>query len=186
MQIREHALRWQGITRCRQSKPDSRIDVVLVGDSHAEHLFVGLAEAAPSKNIAYYVVAETPIRSDDDTNRVIDHVAADPAIATVIVSVNWALRGVPHDGLTATFKAFTAAGKAVYTTDDVPTFPFDVSHADIESPRYCRPRGAAWTGSVSKPNSPRTTQTWQTWRTACRVSGYLTRLDTSAMRPCAA
>ncbi|WP_162951448.1 acyltransferase family protein [Mycobacterium paragordonae] len=125
VQIREHALRWQGITRCRQSKPDSRIDVVLIGDSHAEHLFVGLAEAAPSKNIAYYVVAETPVRSDEDTNRIIDHVAADPAIATVVVSVNWASRGVPHDGLIATFNAFTATGKTVYTTDDVPTFPFD-------------------------------------------------------------
>ncbi|MFV8315939.1 acyltransferase family protein [Mycobacterium sp. 23] len=123
--IRENSLKWEGITRCRQSKADSRIDIALVGDSHAEQLFVGLAEAAPDKNIVYYVVAARPIRSDEDATRIIEHVSSDPAIRTVIVTANWTLRGVPHDDLVATFEAFTSKGKAVFTTDDVPTFPFD-------------------------------------------------------------
>ena len=41
--------------RCWQSKPASRIDVAIVGDSHAEHLFVGLTEALPDKNIVYHI-----------------------------------------------------------------------------------------------------------------------------------
>ena len=72
---------WGEITRCSQSKPGSRIDVALVGDSHAEHLFAGLASALPDKNIVYYIGAETlPVRSAPGMGRIIDDVASDPGI----------------------------------------------------------------------------------------------------------
>jgi peptidoglycan/LPS O-acetylase OafA/YrhL len=123
--IRDNAPEWKGITRCWQSKPSSRIDVALVGDSHAEHLFLGLAEALPNKNIVYYVQYGPPVRSVTGMDRIIDHVASDPAIETVIVNANWAGRGVPRDELVNTFEAFRSKDKAVFVTDGVPTFGFD-------------------------------------------------------------
>jgi len=48
------------MTRYRQSR-SGEVDVVVVGDSHAEHLFVGLAEAAPEKNAAFYISGGLPI-----------------------------------------------------------------------------------------------------------------------------
>jgi peptidoglycan/LPS O-acetylase OafA/YrhL len=126
--IRDNALDWHGFTRCRQSKPGSRIDVAVIGDSRAEHLFVGLAEAAPNKNVVYYIVDGRPWRSASaEMSRIIDHVASDPSIKTVIVNAGWIQRGVNVDELGKTFDAFTSKGKAVFTTDDTPAFDFDAA-----------------------------------------------------------
>jgi hypothetical protein len=72
--------------RCRQSKPGSQRNVALVGDSHSEHLFLGLAEALPNKNIVYYTIDQRPLKSRNGMDRIIDHVASDPTVETVIVN----------------------------------------------------------------------------------------------------
>jgi hypothetical protein len=123
--IRDHALKWKDITRCWQSKPGSHIDVALVGDSHVEHLFLGLAEALPDKNVVYYMADGFPLRSANGMDRIIDHVASDPGIETVIISAIWAKRGVPQNEFVKTLEAFKSKDKAVFVTDDVPIFFFD-------------------------------------------------------------
>jgi len=133
--IRRHALYWGDFLRCQQSLPSAPVQVALVGDSHAEHLFLGLAEAFPHTNIAYYILSELPIRSaSDDMARIIGHVAREDSIRTVIVTAAWKIRGVPVAELESTVREFTAAGKRVFITDDVPDFPFD--------PVQCRDRKA--------------------------------------------
>jgi peptidoglycan/LPS O-acetylase OafA/YrhL len=124
--IRDIEWKWQGkYPRCFQSKPGSRIDVALVGDSHAEHLFLGFAEALPNKNVVYYTEDGLPVRSASGMHRIIDDVASDPAIKTVVVSASWYERGVAGDELVNTLRAFRSKGKAVFVTDDVPNFDFD-------------------------------------------------------------
>lgn len=126
--VRENALEWHGFTRCRQSKPDPRIDVAVVGDSHAEQMFVGLAEALPNKNVVYYIV-DGPVwkSASERMNRIVDHVAADASIKTVIVNSGWFQRGLNVDELAKTFQLLTSTGKAVFTTDDLSTFDFDAA-----------------------------------------------------------
>lgn len=46
--IRKEALPWKDTVRCFQSK-EGQIDTVIIGDSHAEHLFLGLAEELKTK-----------------------------------------------------------------------------------------------------------------------------------------
>jgi peptidoglycan/LPS O-acetylase OafA/YrhL len=123
--IRDRAEVWNGIDRCWQSKPSSRTDIALVGDSHAEQLFLGLAEALPGKNVVYYTQAALPVKSAGGMGRIIDHVASDPGIQTVIVTADWARRGVAEEDFAKTLEAFGSRGKAVFVTDDVPSFPFD-------------------------------------------------------------
>ena len=124
--IRDGARKWEGISSCHQSKPVSRIDVALVGDSHAEALFLGLADALPNKNIVYYMRDGLPVRSVTGLAQIIDDVASDPAIGTVIVTAAWGARPAPRDGeLVRTLEAFRSKGKAVFVTDDVPIFNFD-------------------------------------------------------------
>ncbi len=55
-----------------------------------EHFFLGFAEALPNKNVVYYTVDGLPVRSASGMDRIIDHVASDPAIKTVVVSACWA------------------------------------------------------------------------------------------------
>lgn len=125
--IRSGALEFEGQPRCRQSKPGSRIDVVLFGDSHAEHLFVGLAEAAPNKNVLYSVPGPLPggDLASHDMTRMMDYIASQPSIKTVILNLGWSKRGVQEDDLLNTLEILTATGKAVFTTDDIPKYEFD-------------------------------------------------------------
>lgn len=123
--IRENALAWDEITRCSQSKPDPGVSVALLGDSHAEALFPGLAEGLPQDNVAYYIQASLPIRSSPGMGLILDHLLSSPQITDVVISSYWVVRGVPVPQLQQTLRALVAAGKRVYVTDDVPTFPFE-------------------------------------------------------------
>lgn len=125
--VRDSALDWNGQPRCRQSKPGSRIDVVVFGDSHAEHLFAGLANALPDENVLYSVPGPLPggRLASDEMKLMVDYVAAQPSIKTVVVNLGWAKRGAQADDLLDILTALTAAGKAVFVTDDIPKFEFD-------------------------------------------------------------
>ena len=101
------------------------MDIAILGDSHAAHLFSGLAKALPNENVAYFAQSgKLPIADGADMSRLIDRVAQDPNIKTVIVNAFWAPVGVPEAQLVETLQALTDAGKAVFVTDDVPAFPF--------------------------------------------------------------
>lgn len=123
---RDSAVQWKGLSHCRQSKANAPVDVAVIGDSHAEHLFLGLAEALPDKNILYYMANGLPIETTPGMKQVVDHFASDSAIQTVVINGDWINRGIGNaDQLATTLKAFTTKGKAVFVTDDVPWFRFD-------------------------------------------------------------
>ena len=110
---------------CAQSKPRSPIDIAIVGDSHATHLFYGLAKALPKENVAYFALAaKPPIDDGSDMSRIINYVAQDASIQTVILSAYWSSYGVSEPRLTQTLKTFSEAQKQVFLTDDVPDYPF--------------------------------------------------------------
>lgn len=107
------APRWRNYVRCRQSKPGSRVDVVLVGDSHAEHLFPGLAAALPGLNVAYYI--RSPEGALDP--RIVDSAS----VRTVILAFQGAQPLVNlRPALTEAATRLATAGKRVYVADDVP------------------------------------------------------------------
>lgn len=123
--IRENALRWEGVLRCQQSKPGPAVSVAVIGDSHAEHLFPGLADALREENVAYYIRNDALSTANPDFARIVDHVAASASIKTVVVSSLWSLRGVGDPELLATLRTLSSAGKRLFVTDDVPYFPFE-------------------------------------------------------------
>ncbi len=132
LSIRKEALSFADALRCLQSKADKPIDVAIIGDSHAEHLFVGLAEALPDQNISYYLKTSLPVLSDPDFSPVFRYVLSDPDIKTVILAAYWYPKAgnVPKGSnlereLSATAEKLGAAHKMVYITDDVPNFSFD-------------------------------------------------------------
>ena len=124
-ELRERALSWEGVLRCQQSKPGKDISVAVIGDSHAEHLFLGLAEALPRENIVYYILDDALLTTKPDGARIVDQVAASSTIKTVVLSEFWYLRGVRSAGLLKTLEALSLAGKTTFVTDDVPFFSFD-------------------------------------------------------------
>ena len=47
--IYKESISWSKFKRCYQSKNNTKIDIALVGDSHAEHLYIGFADHLTEK-----------------------------------------------------------------------------------------------------------------------------------------
>ncbi len=126
----QQALRWEGIVRCRQSRTDLPVDTVLLGDSHAEHLFPGLAEQLQDHNIAFYIQDGLPLLGRPDFAATFRQILSTPSIRRVLIAAHWSDR-IAHQPagtdvsaeLKKVIDRFKAEGKEVYLVDDVPTFP---------------------------------------------------------------
>jgi hypothetical protein len=68
--------------------------VALIGDSHAEQLFIGFAGALSRENVVYYLVNGAPVTTDAHFARIVKYVAASRSIKTFVVSAYWYSRGV--------------------------------------------------------------------------------------------
>jgi peptidoglycan/LPS O-acetylase OafA/YrhL len=123
--IRDHAPIYNQYLRCQQSKANVKIDVALIGDSHAEHLFPGLATAYPRKNIVFYIPSMVPIFTGADMHRIIRNVVSNKTIQTVILNAHWIERGMPLTDLEKIIGALLEAGKSVWLANDSPSFPSD-------------------------------------------------------------
>lgn len=117
--------------RCLQSQSKGNVDIALIGDSHAEHLFIGMAEALPDKNILLHARGAFPSMDKPEFKKIYQYVLETPSIHTVIISAHWISRvdNVPKDStfdgeLAKTINAMMEKGKTVYLLGDVPKFPF--------------------------------------------------------------
>lgn len=133
-EIANNALKWGSFVRCMQSKPGNHINIALIGDSHAEHLFLGMAEALPMKNIVFYIQGSPPFISNPEFKDIFSSVLANKDINTVLLTMHWygrvaLLHQIPIGSnlereLIGTIDALSASGKKVLLVDDVPRFPF--------------------------------------------------------------
>jgi peptidoglycan/LPS O-acetylase OafA/YrhL len=112
------------IKRCFQSQQDRPVDTVILGDSHAEHLFIGLAESLPQKNVAAYMRNGMAVRSNSGFSIIFDELDADKNVKQVVLSSLWSLRGIPVQDMIETVRSLQKTGKTVFITDDVPDFNF--------------------------------------------------------------
>lgn len=127
--IAENALRWGRFLRCKQSKQGTP-EIVLLGDSHAEHLFLGLAEYIPSKNIAFYIRSAKPYVEVDDFKHIFNELLNNGAPQHIILTMHFigrvdSLGTGLYEGFSSTIKALLKAGKSVSLVGDVPRFNQD-------------------------------------------------------------
>ena len=115
---------WNGMKRCFQSRNDKPIDTVLLGDSHAEHLFIGLAESLPKKNVAFYILNEMSVRSNPGYSTIFDAIDSNPDISQIVVSSLWSLRQVSIPDMVTTLKSLQTPNNSIFITDDTPDFDF--------------------------------------------------------------
>lgn len=128
---------FRDIPRCFQSQDRDTIDIAIIGDSHAEHLFIGLAESLPSKNIVYYIRNREPTMSENsEYNEIFDFVINESSIKTIILSAYWIAHQdnlSQEDSFKTRLKSavynLVGVGKKVYVIAGIPQSPND--------PRYC-------------------------------------------------
>ncbi|MBT8517354.1 acyltransferase [Polynucleobacter paneuropaeus] len=129
--IAADALMVDGINRCFQSKKNGDLQIAIIGDSHAEHLFIGLSESLANKNIVYYIKAGIPSISDASFATIFKYVLGDASIKVVVLNSYWGDRisdknnSYYVEDLSKTVKALLSSGKQIYITNDLPNFYFD-------------------------------------------------------------
>jgi peptidoglycan/LPS O-acetylase OafA/YrhL len=130
--IQKHSLTLGWPARCVQSKPVEAKDVAIIGDSHAEDLFVGLAERLRDLNVVTYIQGALPVLSSKEYAEIFDYVEGDKNIKSVFLASFWGgrIEEVPKGSsleieLTKTLESLVLSGKTVYLINDRPLFPFD-------------------------------------------------------------
>jgi peptidoglycan/LPS O-acetylase OafA/YrhL len=121
---------WEGHVRCKQTRVGP-VEYAIVGDSHGEHLFPGLAENLPG-NTAYYFRISPILKDNPKYASIYAHVLQSPSIHTVILTMFWEPRLVEIPGnqtltqhLVELARMFEAAGKRVIFTNGLPWFRVD-------------------------------------------------------------
>lgn len=139
--IKEDAGEWMGLKRCFQSQPEGPIDVLLLGDSHAEHLLIGLSESLPDQHVGFYGKNGLPLLSNRNYSVIFEEVLKDHSVRLVVISAMWLPRiqeMLSRDkfisDLTETIQALSKAGKKVILLDDVYQFEFDPQRCKYERP----------------------------------------------------
>ena len=134
--LREGAMSWRedvstAYVRCFQSKKSDPVKIAIIGDSHAEDLFIGLADELIDVNVVYYAQDGLPRVGNGKFGKIFTYILDNPDITTVILSGSWygRLGEIPavstlKNELSETIRALIKAKKFVYITDDVHHFSF--------------------------------------------------------------
>lgn len=150
--LQDKALRQGDTLRCRQTDSTTGHTVAIIGDSHAEHLFWGVAaKAKAGENVAYFTYECLPFLglsgSNDCKNmsETLDYIISEPTVHTVMLASYFSLRSAdntinrrgdaaPMDRATLfksamaeTLDKLSKAGKKIILVLDVPTLDFSPS-----------------------------------------------------------
>ncbi len=116
-------------SRCHQSKPGVPPTVVLFGDSHAEHLMLGLAQGLPDENVTLYLRNAPPLAGEPRFDDVFAALERPGGPHTVVYAMHWPRRFAEVDNeaafrlrLEGTFRRLAATGAKVVAVGDLPWF----------------------------------------------------------------
>tara|TARA_X000001036_G_C20674846_1_gene803790 strand:+ start:940 stop:2814 length:1875 start_codon:yes stop_codon:yes gene_type:complete len=119
---------WKNFLRCKQSKKGTP-NIVLLGDSHAEHLFLGLAESLKNYNVTFYILDEKPYISNTEFKTIFDELKNNGVKQNILLTMNYAFR-LRKDkdlftGFDQTITELKNMGKEVLLIGDVPSYSID-------------------------------------------------------------
>jgi len=130
-EIEEKAPRYKKFLRCKQSKDSHKIDIALVGDSHAEQLFPGLSLKLKNKNITYFTKFDLPLITHVSFDEIYKYIISNQDIKIIILSMSWenttstkVAKGTLKYELEKTINYLVDNGKKVILVGDAPVFYF--------------------------------------------------------------
>ncbi|MDP1526061.1 MAG: acyltransferase family protein [Rhodocyclaceae bacterium] len=126
------APKYEGTTRCYQSKIGEPVTAIVVGDSHAESIYPGVASNLTDHNVSYYVSGYAPILGNSGFAPFFQEIQADRNIKVVVFAAYWVTAttyAVPEGSsleseLGKAVELITRSGKNVYLIVDNPSFSF--------------------------------------------------------------
>ncbi|MBJ6933348.1 acyltransferase [Vibrio cholerae] len=132
--ILESSAVWEGNVRCWQSK-NGLPNLILLGDSHAEHLFYGFAKLLPNLNVASYINGGRPSLSDASFTVIFEELLSADGKGKKVILTSFFLEDWKNGSLSSelaeTIEALKASGYEVAIVGDVVAFPFKPSECEI-------------------------------------------------------
>lgn len=129
--IRSGALYWRKILRCKQTR-EGNPDVILLGDSHAEHLYIGLAESMDKKNVAFYIQDGAPYVTNPKFSTIFHELTKGNSVKTVVLTMHYNSRVNNSEelrlGFEETIRTLRSAGNKVVLVGDIPRFKVHPEH----------------------------------------------------------
>jgi hypothetical protein len=123
--IASAALTWEGFLRCKQSQR-GEFDWVLLGDSHAEHLFLGLADENPSTNIVFYIFGDKPYYGNQAFQDIFNVIATADSPKTIVLTMHYVSSVDSSDdlrmGFSSTISYLQNLGHRVVIVGDIPRY----------------------------------------------------------------
>lgn len=119
-------------SRCFQSKADAPIEVVVVGDSHAEHLYLGVKNQLEGFNVAYVYLPNWPYDTSENSALTFDALETLSSLRAVIINSRWDEEGAASPEVRRAIEQLTASGIPVFVADDGPTFSFHAEECQYE------------------------------------------------------
>jgi|688.fasta_scaffold67056_3 hypothetical protein len=113
------------VINCRYSNSSDNPEIVILGDSHTEPLFLGLTEARPDIAIKYLMFNSAPAYQEQGVSDVVAKISKIKSVRKIILIARWSIRGINMESLGSTISILSNSGKTVYISDDIPGFPFD-------------------------------------------------------------
>ncbi|MCX7286477.1 MAG: SGNH hydrolase domain-containing protein, partial [Rhodobacterales bacterium] len=117
--------------------PDVLPEVVVLGDSHAEHLFYGLAEGLPDRAVAMYSQNDVPFLDSRRFAPLFAALQGNPNLKTVVYAMHWPRRFADLEDEAAferrlgeTLGLLQGLGARVLVVGDLPWF--------ASEPPYCK------------------------------------------------
>ena len=141
-QILNNSPKYNELSRCWQSLRGEP-DLILFGDSHAEHLYIGFAEVLSDRNIASY--SFIPLLSNPGAAAVFDALERSKP-TQIVIAIHYALRLNKEIAiqdfeadLSLTIDHLKKLGHDVAVVGDIPRFDFDPGYCKYSLPnsRYC-------------------------------------------------
>lgn len=134
--------------RCLQSRAEGLPTVVVLGDSHAEHLFNGIASGLPEENVAIYIQNGIPFPDTPRFSPLFEALAQNPNLHTVVYAMHWQRRfeELGDDAgferrLGQTLTYLRGLGLRVIVAGDLPWFASEPPNCKYEvvpgNDRYC-------------------------------------------------
>lgn len=110
-----------GYTRCFQSKNNDHVQVLLFGDSHAEHLYPGIAKALPDQNVAYYILS--PGNPMETIKNAVDQSKAPKVL---LINLHWSSLNdvIDNTHFRQLLDSLSAKNVKIYLLRDSPEFNF--------------------------------------------------------------
>jgi hypothetical protein len=146
--LRQASLAIERRDRCFQSKADLPVTVAVIVDSHAEHIFAGVADGLPEEVVAVYLRNTVPFHGDRTMQDIYAELARNPQVKAVVFAMHWPRRYVEFDdpegfrtGLQETLGYLKGLGLAVIVVGDLPWFASEPPPCKFEvfpgNERYC-------------------------------------------------